>query len=347
MSAAAAAPVLLFYQEYEADTFLPYDRYLKRALRPAYRLLHRRQKHSGFFVSFQLLLKALRQHGAEVRVNDYRLARRWPAHPVGIVGYPVLLEGWRLPNPALLGPSLYDHPGQAPDLMRDPRFEKYLVLAPWVHDMFRPHYGSACVPWFAGIDTEAWPDLAGHPKDLDVLVYDKIRWERERLVPELLEPILQELHARGRSVHVVRYKQYDHRRYRDLLARARSMVFVCEHETQGLAYQEAMAANVPILAWDNGYWRDPLWQQVSERPIPASSVPFFATECGLRFASLEEFPGAFERFWSRLATFRPRRYVEQHLSPARSAEIYLDAYWGIARARAAEARGLEPEPAMA
>ena len=35
------------------------------------------------------------------------------------------------------------------------------------------------------------------------------------------------------------------------------MIFLVEHETQGIAYQEAMACDVPILAWDQGNWLDP------------------------------------------------------------------------------------------
>jgi glycosyltransferase involved in cell wall biosynthesis len=30
------------------------------------------------------------------------------------------------------------------------------------------------------------------------------------------------------------------------------MVFLCEHETQGFAYQQALSCGVPIIAWDRG-----------------------------------------------------------------------------------------------
>src|SRR5580658_6021757 len=133
--------VLLFYQEAERDTYFRYDRYLKRAVRPLYNRMHRRRKKTGFMVAFELLTRALAREGWLVRINDYATARKHPDYPVGLVGYPVLLERWRLPNPALLGTALYDHPMLAPRLMEDPRFHTYLVPSPWVHDMFRPYYG--------------------------------------------------------------------------------------------------------------------------------------------------------------------------------------------------------------
>src|SRR5262249_429032 len=153
---------------------------------------------------------------------------------------------------------LYDHPLLAPRLMEDPRFKTYLVLAQWTYDMFRPVYGEACICWHAGIDTEMWKDMSAEPKDIDFLIYDKIRWNQDRLAAELLEPARRSLEARGLRTQVVRYKYHDHFTYRRLLARSRAMLFLCEHETQGLAYQEALASNVPVLAWDNGFWLDPL-----------------------------------------------------------------------------------------
>lgn len=316
--------VLLFYKEAERDKYIKYDRYLKRIIRPLYELTHHRQKKTGFAVSFELLRRA--QEGWDVRVNDYRLARRHPDYPVGLVGYPILLDDWTLPNPAILGPSLYDHPMLAPRLMEDERFKTYLVLGQWTKDMFDPFYGEACVRWHAGIDTEAWRDARSHPKDIDFLIYDKIRWDHERLTAELLEPIRRSVERRGLRTHTLRYKYHDHAAYRRMLQRSRAMLFLCEHETQGLAYQEALASNVPVLAWDNGFWLDPLWRRVSEERVPASSVPFFSPLCGERFADLGVFEPTLRRFLDRLSELEPRKYVLEHLSMRQSAGIYAREY---------------------
>jgi len=321
--------ILLFYKEFEKDKFFKYDRYLKRVVRPVYDLTHTRQKKTGFGVSFELLKQALEKRGWLVRINDLALARKHPEYPVGLVGFPTILDGWNLPNPAILGPSLFDHPMLAPRLMEDPRFRIYLVLAQWMYDMFRPVYGDACVQWYAGIDTDEWVDTSSHAKDIDFLVYDKIRWSHERLAVELLQPILDILARHGLRTHVIRYKYHDHKTYRRLLARSHAMIFVCEHETQGLAYQEALASNVPVLAWDNGYWLDPLWKQVSNAMIPASSVPFFSAECGDRFADLAKFEQALDRFRKRISSYQPRKYVLGNLSWQQSASIYSRAYFSL------------------
>lgn len=43
---------------------------------------------------------------------------------------------------------------------------------------------------------------------------------------------------------------YTEREYRSLLGRNRGMIFLCEHESQRLAYQEYLSCSVPVLAWE-------------------------------------------------------------------------------------------------
>jgi len=322
--------VLLYYQEYEWDRFFRYDRYLRRVARPVYKWIRKDQSVTGFYVWYRSLVESLRLCGYQVILNDRALARRNPTHPVGLVGYPVLLDNWDLPNPSVLGPALFDHPSIRPGLMQDPRFKSYLTTCDWMDAMFRPVYGDAVVPWYAGIDTDHWFDTRSCEKSYDLLIYDKIRWHRDRLVPELLDPILQQIDARGLRYTMIRYRQHQHEQYRELLTQSRAMVFLCEHETQGLAYQEAMASGLPILAWDQGVWADPQAHLYSPTPIPASSVPYFSADCGERFRGIEDFPAVFERFLGQLDQYDPRAYVQRALRREDSAALYMRYYHAAA-----------------
>lgn len=318
--------VLLFYREPERDRFVRHDRYLRRALRPVYNVVRRDQKVSGFFVWYRRLQLALGRAGRIPVCNDLKLARAFPEHPVGLVGYPVLLSNWTLPNPAVLGPAMFDHPAQAPHLLDDRRFRRYLVTSEWMHDLFAPLYGDRLGDWYAGIDLDEWPDGRTRRKTLDVLVYDKIRWRRDHYESALLRPVLGSLQARGLTTRLVRYGQYQHHTYRRLLQESRAMLFLCEHETQGMAYQEALASNVPILAWDQGFWLDPNRTRYTELPVPATSVPQWSPACGEKFANGSSFEGALDRFWARLDQYRPRDFVRDALSLEGSARAYLEAY---------------------
>lgn len=319
--------VLLFYEDFETDTLLPNDRLVKRAARRVVHALRPgRQKVTGFYVWFRMLHDALTRAGRRVFVNERSLARRNPRFPVGLCGYPHVLRHFSLPNPAVLGPGLFDHPKQAPKLMEDPRYRAYIVTCEWMRELFQPYYGDRCVLWHGGIDTDAWADASGRAKALDFIVYDKLRFDRAAREKSLLEPILAELERRKLTFTVMRYGRYDHEGYRRALERSRGLLFLCEHETQGMAYQEAMAMNVPVLAWDNGSWLDPRRAEFEAQPVRATSVPYFAAECGERFAEFAQFVPALDAFLARRAQFRPRDFVLQRLSREDSARRWLSAY---------------------
>jgi hypothetical protein len=319
-------PVLLFYREPESRTALPMVGYARRALRPFYKRLVGKQAMSGFLLWFRSLTKALRRAGTHVEVNNHRMARRHPSHPVGLAGYPIVVEDYALPNPAILGPGLYDHPKLSPRLLDDPRFRYYLLTCDWMLRLFAPYYGAACRPWHGGIDLDEWSDTSAEDKTCDVLVYDKIRWNRPHQEEALLRPALEALQRRGLTYETLRYGAYHHEAFRRSLRRCRALLFLCEHETQGMAYQEAMASNVPVLAWDYGQWLDPRWQEFEQLPVPATSVPYFSAECGERFRGAGDLPEKLELFWSRLASYTPRAYVRRELSLEGSAELYLKTY---------------------
>lgn len=314
--------VLLFFRE--ADRLVRGDHRVRALVRPLHRLVSMRKQVSGFYVWYRNLALALERAGCRVVCNDRRAARESPGEPVGLVGYPVLLDGWDLPNPAVLGPGMFDHPGVRPDLMTDPRFKLYLVTCGWMRRLFEPVYGERCVEWYGGIDLEAWPDARRRRKGIDVLVYYKIRWRREERDATLVRPVLEELRRRGLRAAVLRYGRHQQRHYARALARSRAMLFLCEHETQGLAYQEALASNVPVLAWDNGFWLDPQRERFGADPVPATSVPYFSPECGERFRDASDFPAALDAFWSRLGAYEPRAYVRRALSLEGSARTYLE-----------------------
>jgi hypothetical protein len=321
--------VLLFFADVERDTVVPGDRHLRRAARRLKRALREGQKVSGFGVAVDRMVLALRVRGCNVVVNDRALARRNPAYPVALTGYPHLLDRWDLPNPAILGPGLLDHPGLRPELMSDPRFRWYVTTSSWTRDLFEAAWPGRTFLWFSGVDVAAWSQDS-RQKDIDLLVYEKFLWDKESNRARLLEPILAELKARGLRVHHVRYGRYDHHQYRSLLARSRGMLFLCEHETQGMAYQEALASGVPVLAWDQGEWLDPLRLRFGAAAVPASSVPWFSPECGERFRDLPGFAPALEAFLGRLDRYQPRAYVAENLSLSRSADLYLERYGALA-----------------
>jgi glycosyltransferase involved in cell wall biosynthesis len=218
------------------------------------------------------------------------------------------------------------HPAEWPDLCRQYPVARYVQHSAWAADLYRPFFGDdICAVWPVGIDTEEWQPAAQAEPSVDFLLYNKIRWDHARREAELAEPIRDALRHQGLTFTEIRYGHYKPPEYAAALRRCRAMLFVCEHESQGLAYQEALSSGVPILAWDPGEWLDPQRFAWGTPHVPATSVPYFDPRCGERFWNFAAFPDALGRFMENLRSGRyaPRDYILEHLTLDRCARHYI------------------------
>jgi hypothetical protein len=319
--------VLLFYDGFEKQAAPGRLGRIKSDLRGHARALWRRsrgkQVNTGFYTAFLSLVAALRRIGCDVRINDFALANSMPDYPIGIAGYQsVLARVASLPNPMLFGPGDPGHPDAAGRLRRNSRVHHIIQPSDWYVDLYRPACGDAVVRWPVGIDVDAIPDAADHAKSIDIVVYDKIRWHRDTVCPAVLDRLIRHLDARGLSHVTLRYGDHTQQDYFDRLRSARAMAFLCEHETQGLACQEALAMNVPVFAWDEGELVDPVQRPMAPPGLWASSVPYFDATCGVKFA-VAALETSFDDFWQRRSTFHPRDYIATELGLEKSAYDYL------------------------
>jgi hypothetical protein len=319
--------VLLFYDGFEKQAASGRAGRLRSEvrgrLRAAWRRARGKQVNTGFYTAFLGLVAALRRIGCDVRINDFARARAIPAYPIGIAGYPtVLAKVASLPNPMLFGPGSPGSPDAAALVCASSTVHHIIQPCDWYADLYRQACGGTIVRWPVGIDVAAIPDASGNAKAIDVVVYDKIRWHRDTVVPAVRDALIRHLDARGLSYVVLRYGSHTRDEYFAALRQARAMAFLCEHETQGLACQEAMAMNVPVFAWDEGEIVDPAERAMAPPGLRASSVPYFDASCGVRFVAAE-LPASFDRFWARRASFHPRDYIAAELGLEKSARDYL------------------------
>jgi glycosyltransferase involved in cell wall biosynthesis len=233
------------------------------------------------------------------------------------------LVGYDRPFPIVAGPGLMTHPSEWPDLCARYPVVRYLQHSTWANDVYIPYYGDKCAIWPVGIDTDFWVPADPDSKKFDFLIYDKVRWQRQKLVPELLEAARAELACRKLSFMEIRYGSYDELRYKEALHSCRSMIFLCEHESQGLAYQECLACDVAILAWDQGWCLDPNRLAWGQADIAATSVPYFDDRCGVRFRNIKEFPERLSEFLDRRPHMAPRDYILENLTLENCSGRYL------------------------
>ncbi len=319
-------PLNLFYLEPDPDRWFKGDRYLRSLIR---RIVRGPRRPGGQERVFLNLKAGLRKLGIPFRENDFAYAKKHPEEPVGIIGKPHVLDLMDWKNPILFGAAVMSHPLDDRKLLKRLPIKKILVPGPWMKRMCKPFWGKKVEKWPVGIDTDLWrPDLS-EKKDYDFLIYEKVLWEHDRFEKELIEPIRSELRRQKLTFSEIRYGHYKEEDFFFLLKRCKAMVFLCEHETQGIAYQQALSMNIPILAWDRGgFWQDPSYYPRKVLYKPVSSVPYWDAKCGIKFKSTKEFGKKLRYFIqkSKNREFKPRKYVLQNLNLKKCAHRYLEHY---------------------
>ena len=315
--------VCLYYvREQEPDRWVPGDRFVRPMLR---RLVRGRGAPSGVDKVFLNLALGLRRLGIPSEVNlPFRRLR--PDDLVGVIGRGRRsLDGYDRPNPIVAGVAMMTHPSEWPTLCEEYPVVRHLQHSRWANDVYVPYFGSRCTVWPVGIDTEAWRPAPAASKRVDFLIYEKFRWDHAHWNSTLLEPALERLRAAGLTYEILHYGAYGPDEYRSALGRARAMLFFCSHESQGLAYQEALSSGVPVLAWDPGECLDPNRFAWGDPFIPATSVPYFDERCGLRFGGASAFAERLAQFldMQRTGAFAPRDYMLETLTLERCAKLYL------------------------
>ncbi|BAZ03599.1 glycosyltransferase [Calothrix sp. NIES-3974] len=314
---------LYYIQEQEKDRILPGDRYLRPVIR---RILRGTPRVGGVDKVFINLCLGLDKLGIEYDVNlPFKYLQS--GDRVGILGRGRnCLNGYNNPNPIVAGIGLMTHPSEWPSLCQDYPVVKYLQHSQWAVDIYTPYFHERCDMWAVGIDTNTWQPVSSLSKSVDFLIYNKIRWKQNEYEESLLTPIRQLLQQRKLSFEEICYGKYNSLNYQEALNRCRAMIFLCEHESQGLAYQECLSSSVPIIAWDQGKCLDPNRFKWGTPNIPATSVPFWDERCGVKFKNISEFPMKLEEFLDKLnyQKFAPREYILENLTLEKCAKDFVE-----------------------
>ena len=312
---------LYYRREPAQDRWIPGDRFLRPLAR---RVLRGAPVTGGVDKVFINLRLGLDELGVRYEVN-LPFARLRADDRIGVLGRGrSCLDGYEKPNPIVAGIGLMTHPSEWPTLCDDYPVAKYLQHSAWASSIYRSYFGDRCEIWPVGIDTAAWKPN-GCMKAVDFLIYDKIRWQHERASQELLDPVRHILRSKGLNFEEIRYGSYRPAEYSSALARCRAMIFLCEHESQGLAYQECLSCNVPILAWDQGQCLDPNRFSWGAPHIPATSVPYWDERCGLKFSDATEFAVKLDEFLDQQLRdeFSSRDYIIENLTLEKCARKFV------------------------
>lgn len=224
----------------------------------------------------------------------------------------------------IAGPNLFV---TAKDIPSEIEFKNCVYIHPskWSMEFFRDFGFNKCPLdwWPTGIDTESIKPVDGN-KDV-VLVYLKQRsLEEYSHVTKLLK-------AKNINFELIHYDAgYRQADYVEFLGRAKYVIWIGRQESQGIALQEAMAMNVPMLVWDVmsvGHCIDGS-EFSNEQKIytNTTSAPYFDFRCGRLIKDQSELSSSIDIMEKTFETYRPREYVLENLSLEKQANDLLKIY---------------------
>lgn len=224
----------------------------------------------------------------------------------------------------LAGPNLYLVPRDIPEGL-DLSKAVYLTPSEWTK-RFWLHLGFDRCPmesWATGIDTEEFVPSADK-KDL-ILIYWKERFAWE------LAAVKKELEARHLPYAILHYDEgYEEKGFKGLLKKTRYVVWLGRQESQGIALQEILSSNVPVLVCDVssvGHCTVTEGLNQEEKDFKdTTAAEYFDERCGVKIKELHELGPALGKMEKDLETFQPRRYILENLSVEGQAKKLLGFY---------------------
>lgn len=253
-----------------------------------------------------------------------------------------LLELPRAGTINLLGPSLGVLPRDLPTRRFFPH-SFYLQPSDWaVEAWVRERFDQCPLRSYAfGIDTARWQARERVNKDAPILLYFKDRFPAE------YEQVERELKELGLPFIPIRYGFYKETDYLKALHQCSFIIWLGRQESQGIALQEALASNVPILVLDalsvfdvcaEGY-------KFPERlrSLRSTSAPYFDERCGQVVDTLDGLGDGIAYMLDHLDEFKPREYVLENLTLEVRAKAFMDLFRELEEVNTTNDRTVQPD----
>ena len=208
----------------------------------------------------------------------------------------IIYESKKIEN-LLLGPNVFDLPNDNRIAMNYENYKSLIVASDWVKNLYKRWIPEGKISvWNVGIDYNTY-----HRKNLEIK-YDFLIYHKRRSTSDL-NLVLGFLEKHRKTYKVLSYGNYPDSDFVDIVSMCKYGLVIDNSETQGIAIQEMMSCNLPLLVWDIKKWND----RGEDLAIEATSVPYFDNTCGEIFYSIDELENSYCKFIN--SYYEPRKYI--------------------------------------
>lgn len=218
----------------------------------------------------------------------------------------------------IFGPHLGLYPAIVSPINSIPTAKNAIYIQPsdWASDVLRSSVTSMPVISFPfAVNTTKFSPTLPPESRTDVLLYFKSRREEDLACVEYFL-----------KFHKISWKEFSYKKkynqedYIACLRKAKYMIVVDAHESQGFALEEALACDVPLLVWNIKKMSD----EVGGRDIDkaATTIPYWDERCGEAFYEVADLPSTWNTLQQGIQSnkYSPRKFILDSLSPAACAK---------------------------
>lgn len=159
------------------------------------------------------------------------------------------------------------------------------------------------VAWPAGVDIDFWKPLINQNR-VQILIYEK--QIKGPVGP--IDPYVDFLKKLNYHVQIIKYGNYSISEYRMQLQKSLLMIGFVTDESQGLAWAEAWASDVPTFIWKNDT------NIFAGRRYSCCTAPYLTNDNGIYFNDFEDFKTKFYQWENNVFDFKARQWCLENMS---------------------------------
>ncbi len=217
----------------------------------------------------------------------------------------------------LAGPNILVWPSEHPEIAAR-EVDVCITPCDWTcegYELDLPALRGRCKAWPAGVDVEWWKPATetSGPRNRITFYIKYLKGP----IPDA-KHLIRLANDLGFETHEVIYGSYTPPDYKKKLSESMLMIGLSRDESQGIAWAEAWAMDVPTLMWGNKH------NVIRGKGTRVSVAPYLTAQTGSFFEDANDLAVLLSKFQTGKISFSPRQWVLENMSDEVCAKKLLD-----------------------
>lgn len=230
----------------------------------------------------------------------------------------------------VFGPQFSILPDNKSNIKCDYNNAIYIQPSQWCVNMWKicKYTALPLKSYCIGVDTEEFKPIDNNNSKKTIFIYYK---SRSKKTYEMIINFINTYLRKEYKIEIIKYGSYNEKHYKEVLNNSIFGIWLGSHESQGLALEEALSMNVPLLVWNVKSICDEVGSTWSNKVSKegqklATSIPYWDERCGEYFYEEEELYAKYVKIIEKISKkeYSPRQFILDNLALEKRAKAFFD-----------------------